>query len=123
MDAVEFLKAKNRMCKNERCEKCSFRSFCEFSYAEQAENAEDGVAIVEQWAKKHPVKTRQSEFLKIFPNARTASDGMPDICPIVVDKRSHNEDEEVVACFERDEEKCRDCRRGFWMAEIKDGES
>ena len=27
------------------------------------------VSKVEQWAKEHPIKTRQSEFLKMFPNA------------------------------------------------------
>ena len=30
---------------------------------------EETISKVEQWAKDHPVKTRQSEFLKMFPNA------------------------------------------------------
>lgn len=25
------------------------------------------ISIVEQWSKDHPIKTRQSEFLKMFP--------------------------------------------------------
>lgn len=48
-------------------------------------NIEETVSEVEQWAKDHPVKTRQSEFLKMFPNANTI-DGVLTICPIAIDK-------------------------------------
>lgn len=79
---------------------------------------EEIVSRVEQWAKEHPVKTRQSEFLKMFPNARIESDGMPSICPTVVDKRCHHKDDDAFFCLVRDEEECRMCRRDFWLAEI-----
>lgn len=69
------------------------------------------------------VKTRQSEFLKMFPNARIESDGMPSICPIVVDKRCHNKDYDALFCLVRDEEECRKCRRDFWLAEISEGKA
>lgn len=69
MDAVEFLKAKVRMCENIHCEACGLHSgniycvtYC-FVYPDEA------VAAVEKWAKEHPIKTRQSEFLKVIPNA------------------------------------------------------
>lgn len=117
MDAVEFLKAFGRLCNNYFCgDNCPLIDSCD-------DVSDDGyvrkVQIVEQWAKEHPVKTRQSEFLKMFPNARIESDGMPSICPIVVDKRCYNKDDDALCCFVRDEEKCRKCRCDFWLKEIE----
>lgn len=43
--------------------------------------------IILNWCKEHPIKTRQSEFLKIFPNVITDSDGVIDIAPCTVEKR------------------------------------
>ena len=117
MDAVEFLKALGRLCNNYLCgDNCPLIDSCD-------DESDDGyvrkVQIVEQWAKEHPVKTRQSEFLKMFPNARIESDGMPSICPIIVDKRCYNKDDDALCCFVRDEEKCGKCRRDFWLKEIE----
>ena len=36
--------------------------------------------IILNWCKEHPVKTRQSEFLKMFPNAKIIN-GAVAICP------------------------------------------
>lgn len=117
MDAVEFLKARSRMCNDNVCEgDCPLFYCCNDRIDD---NMVELVSIVEQWAKEHPVKTRQSEFLKMFPNARIESDGMPSICPIVVDKRYYNKDEYALFCIVRDEEKCRKCRRDFWLKEIE----
>lgn len=121
MDAVEFLKAKNRMCENEHCEKCLFRSFCESNFAEQAENAENGVAIVEQWAKEHPVKTRQSEFLTQWPNARLGATGCLMLCPIDVMGREYVS-KNIPGCINNGI-RCYQCRRDFWLAEIENGEA
>ena len=109
MDAVEFLKQYSRMV---AFGVQPFKVPSNLPY-------EEIVSRVEQWAKEHPVKTRQSEFLKMFPNARIESDGMPSICPIVVDKRCYNKDDDALCCFVRDEEKCRKCRRDFWLKEIE----
>ena len=117
MDAVEFLKALGRLCNNYLCgDNCPLIDSCD---DESDDSYVRKVQIVEQWAKEHPVKTRQSEFLKMFPNARIESDGMPSICPIIVDKRCYNKDDDALCCFVRDEEKCGKCRRDFWLKEIK----
>ena len=133
MDAVEYFKAYARMCDSfdskdnvtgKPCVGCPLDDIgrgCHMN--DLTNNAEECVAAVEKWAKEHPVKTRQSEFLKMFPNARIESDGMPSICPIVVDKRCHNKDDDALFCIVRDEEECRKCRRDFWMAEISGGEA
>ena len=113
MDAVEFLKQYSRMVAS------GVQPFAVPSSLPY----EEIVRCVEQWAKEHPVKTRKSEFLKMFPNARIESDGMPSICPIVVDKRCHNKDDDALFCLVRDEEECRKCRRDFWLAEISEGKA
>ena len=121
MDAIEFLRARRKLCDDNVCgESCPLFYCCD-------DALEDDriwqVLAVEQWSKEHPVKTRQSEFLKMFPNARIESDGMPSICPIVVDKRCHNKDDDALFCLVRDEEECRKCRRDFWLAEISEGKA
>ena len=89
MDAVKFLKENSRMCNRMDCSNCPVslnkngtgRTCEDFS-----ENyPEKYVAIVEKWSKEHPIKTRQSEFLKMFPNARMDGNGSVGLCPISVD--------------------------------------
>lgn len=69
MDAMEFCKQLDRICKSHwSCESCPLGDGkCSIRYI--GRNRESVVKIVEQWAKDHPAKTRQSEFLKQFPNA------------------------------------------------------
>ncbi len=82
MDALEYEKARIRMCnttllKEGSCVACQLydelKLRCRVMESVRSPADEDycrkTVSIVEQWAKDHPVKTRQSEFLKLFPNA------------------------------------------------------
>ena len=74
MDAVEFFKTVNRLCKNQSgCEKCPIHEngmgCIVKSDDDSIKSIDETVSKVEQWAKDHPVKTRQSEFLRMFPNA------------------------------------------------------
>lgn len=121
MDAVEFLKQFNRMCKaynDDGCKECpAYRHRCGEEFDGQEE---DGVSIVEQWAKEHPIKTRQSEFLKMWPDAEIGGDGLPNVAPCQLCLGLiHSE-------FPEDCESrglCVECRRDFWLAEIKDEEA
>ena len=65
MDAVEFVKQLRRM------DKSVIRKYSVFD-----DSPEDVVAEVEEWAKKNPVKTRQSVFLEQYP-AKRLSSGAP----------------------------------------------
>ena len=112
MDAVEFLKTLRRMCHCE-CLKCEFgkaRSGFETCPVWQRTHPEEAVEIAEKWAAEHPAKTRQSEFLKLFPNAQTDS-GCLNACPMDVfgntgiDCNKHT-------CFE--------CKKAFWLAEVEE---
>lgn len=120
MDAVEFLKERTRMCNfyMSRCMNCPGNkvAYC----ATLCAKAIDLVPIVEQWSKEHPVKTRQSEFLKMWPDAEIGGDGLPNVAPCQLCLGLiHSE-------FPEDCESrglCVECRRDFWLAEIKDGEA
>lgn len=51
-------------------------------------------------------KTRQSEFLKIFPKVGL-KEGVIDICPLFLDKSAN--------CIKVN---CRVCQKDFWLAEV-----
>lgn len=51
-------------------------------------------------------KTRQSEFLKMFPNSNQ-KEGVVDICPLILDKSEK--------CFKVN---CKECQKDFWLAEV-----
>lgn len=85
MDAVEYLKQKKRMTKDCKtgCDSCPFtytktgQTCINFQY----DHPEKAVSIVEQWAKKHSVRTYKSAFLEKFPDAELGcEDGTPYTC-------------------------------------------
>ena len=67
------------------------------------------IRVVEEWAKAHPVKTKLSKFLKLFPNASVQEDGCPSACIKIVDS--------TVSC--KDSEGCLECKKKFWMQEVE----
>ena len=113
MDAVKYLKTLRRMCDG-GCRKCEFeKRLSEFvtCTAWRKAHPEEAVAILEQWAKEHPAKTRQSEFLTMFPGADVGeTDGCLTLNPCHFYKKMQLE------CSGR---KCSDCRKAFWLAEVK----
>ena len=119
MDAVEFIKTRARMCRlYEDCENCPLDFFCAEEYQEQdsGDSAVGAVKAVEQWVKEHPVKTRQSEFLKMFPSA-LIDGGSLCICPKILDPKTYSTD---TGCSRIcNSITCRDCRRDFWLKEIE----
>ena len=106
MDAVEFIKQVRRMGK-QKGEAICFK-------LEEIDT--EIVERVEQWAKEHPVKTRQSEFLKMYPDAKIGEDGLPYIAPCQLDVGLiHGESKKD--CEDRGI--CNKCRRDFWLKEIE----
>lgn len=122
MDAVEYVKAMHRLCKSQDCyfgrtPGCPLLNKEGKKYGYCIANiggcAEKAVQIVEQWAKDHPVKTRQSEFLKLFPDARIRDDGVLHIVPCNLEKGLSKK------CAGKD---CDDCRREYWLEEVTDND-
>ena len=112
MDAVEYLKTLHRMC-DYKCDDCEFgeRSGGDACAFWQKTNPEEAVAIAEQWAKEHPAKTRQSEFLKHYPDAKILS-GCLHACPKDVFDNTN------IDC---NKQPCFTCKKEFWLAEVDVG--
>lgn len=109
MDVVEFLKAWKRMCMYEiYCENCKANDYCHF--INEMDEPEKLLSVVEEWAKEHPVRTRQSEFLKMFPNAILDVQGILRVCPNNLDVKFENCSGTV---------DCSDCRRDYWQTEVE----
>lgn len=119
MDAVEYIKALRRLCKMQKiCNGCPLRlngdciaGLCDDGLCDGAEKA---AQIVEQWAKDHPVKTRQSEFLKMFPNA-----DLTHLLPCHVEK-----DKRPMRCAKYGYLsitcRCDRCRDDYWNEEVSE---
>lgn len=118
MDAVEFFKTAKRLCEK-GCMKCPIRKkdICMVKRIARLDDAsdesiEETISKVEQWAKDHPVKTRQSEFLKMFPNA--------DLCRDVINILPCSVEKEMSKCC--DNKRCVECRREYWLEEMTDND-
>lgn len=119
MDAVKFVKTLGRMCDAE-CIKCEFwkrRSRWESCNSWQKKHPEEAVAIAEQWAAEHPIKTRQSVFLEQYPETRLMQDGIIKICPSAVSAAYREKDG---SCAILRSGSCTECRKAFWLAEVED---
>ena len=114
MDAVEYVKQRERMCDYYiDCDDCPAGNYEGCSSLDEIPNL---VPIVEKWAKEHSVKTRQSEFLKMWPDAEISDDGLPAVAPCQLNI-------ELLQCESQDDCEnrgvCGKCRRDFWLKEIE----
>ena len=111
MDALEFIKERNRMCRSfgGSCNGCpADKNICCSAFAWQ----EELVAVVEKWSKENPRKTRQDAFLEQWPNAQCL-DGILVLCPGWID-----------TCFScpiygNNNVDCATCRHEFWSQEVE----
>ena len=91
METVEYFKTKRRMLKTDNdgmctinCSTCGLSKYnngmnigcCAFEYL----CPEKAVAIVEQWAKEHPLRTYAKDFFEKFPDALKDHNGIPTSC-------------------------------------------
>ena len=121
MDAIEYLKVKARMCGAYNCNKCDLYHVAHMEdhmgcTGFEKEFPEKAVEIVERWAKEHPVKTRQSEFLKLFPNAELDEDGILYLMPCRLDRTFPKGVFEK--CYKTNN--CTKCRKDYWLSEVED---
>ena len=116
MDAVKFIKERDRMCKSfdAGCTGCPASNACknELCCAFDQGSTLDAtaqVSIVEKWSAAHTRKTRQSEFLNLFPDAEL-SIGTVNVCP-----NSLYEGKCDCARYQN----CLSCKREFWSQEVE----
>lgn len=117
MDALEFLRERKRMCNSYKdCEDCPLEgAICIASSTVPDGDYKRIIATVEQWSKEHPRKTRQTEILKMFPEAHVSANGSLYLCPASVSAayRDKNGNCKVRGL------KCADCRKEFWGQEVE----
>lgn len=121
MDAVKYLEEARRMCRfflNVACAGCPAlinRQYCMFSdvIVNYGTKTTDAVKIVEEWSKEHLIKTRNSEFLKHYPDARVQEDGTVELCPKWIDQ---NFDTGSIICHRT---RCDECKAEYWMQEVE----
>lgn len=107
MDAVECMKVITRMLKSGTID-CAIQKYIS---AQKKNDYEGMVEAAEQWAAEHPVKTRQSVFLKHYPGARITIDGYLHTCPMDVFSDTG------INCGAQT---CHECRKAFWSAEVEE---
>lgn len=119
MDAVKYLKEKGGMTNKclIKCENCQL-GFGNNNTDVGCRGLEDShpekaVEIVEAWAEEHPLKTRQSEFLRVYPNVEFEDNGIVDIDPCTMDTKQYARGN----C--KMQYSCSSCRREYWSQEVE----
>lgn len=120
MDAVKFLEEEGRMCNKYKyssdynCANCPCRiknnGTGEICISLRKKHPQKYVSIIEKWSYEHPVKTRQSEFLKMYPNVEL-EDGVIKIRPCLIDTEIKDDCSRLSPCF--------NCQKKYWLAEIE----
>lgn len=113
MDALEFLRERERMCNSyDGCKGCPCEKVrCALNSLTSDNDYKRLVVMVEEWSAAHPRKTRQSVFLEKWPEAEISfTDGCLTLNPCKFYKKMRKE------CVGR---LCSDCRREFWMQEVE----
>lgn len=109
-----FFKELKRMCNKYSCTACigcEINQHCYDSgcYGFVKNNPLKAVEIVQKWSDSNPVKTHQSMFLNMFPNA-IILDGVIDLCPKWIDEKIKCNYPQI-GCFK--------CKEKYWLAEVK----
>lgn len=107
MNTIEFVK------ELQRCSKYFGLHMCRFDVNVPVETLVKGIS---QWSKEHPVRTRQSEFLEIFPSAKLNDLEIVDICPQKVESS-------FICQYEISSYGCLDCMKKYWLEEVKEDAS
>ena len=122
MDAVKFIKERNRMCKSfdGGCKGCPAFNACEDELCcavgqGSPLDATAQIVMVEEWSAAHPRETRQSMFLKQWPEAAIDSYGVLNLCPTPISKSHRN----IYGKCAHAGVKCDQCRRESWMQEVE----
>lgn len=113
MDAIQFLKEKERMCKT--CGSCLLcPAWLDHECIVNARSSfapEQQINLVKEWSAAHPSKTRQSVFMEQWPDVYLDGHRVIAMSPCTLSKEYRDID-----CGLRD---CAECRKEFWMKEVE----
>ena len=117
MDAIQFIKEKERMCKaGGSCILCPacLDGACAVGLRSSVA-PERQINLVKVWAEQHPAKTRQDVFLEQYPEAKIDLNGVLMVCPAPI-FLSHRGKGGGCSYFNKN---CAVCRREFWSQEVE----
>lgn len=104
-----------RLCASfEKCNQCVLHKFCADQRNIFSNDIDKANEIIINWCEEHPIKTRQSEFLKLCPNAPKDENGIIAIPSCNV--------EEGYAIDNCSKKSCTQCRKEYWLAEVDENE-
>lgn len=109
MEAVEFLKLRRRFCGAHDCGSCMFDGCV--PDANDASIEQYATAVI-KWGEEHPVKTRKTEFLKMFPHSQ--EDPKTWLCVAYFDTTK------ACKASNPSDEMCEACREKFWDEELRE---
>lgn len=113
MEANKFIAEYKRLCDTyARCVDCPLyidKPCSEMPCRYTKDFADKLIKAVESWSTSHPITTRADLFKKIFPNTETDCFGLPNICPVHIDK--------TLPCPAN--MNCDECRRKYWGKEVQ----
>jgi len=96
MEAIKFMKELKRYCEITGCGKCEASYACNGVPADVKNvNIVESIEFIEKWSMDNPIKTRQSEFLKLYPNAPLNSNGYLIITPCALNKELYKRSCEI----------------------------
>lgn len=105
MDAVQFIKERNRMCEKyftQGCRGCPLENIMSCNYLYLMKNKEkDIVSVVKNWSEEHPAKTVLQDLLEKYPKT-ILMDTTPSFCPSAL---GYN----VVECDPNSDTNCEEC--------------
>lgn len=112
MDALEFLKTKNRMCEG-GCYICP-ADISHNAYGIGCESLaryypEEFVTIVTRWGKQHPHISKLDKLKELFPDVEE-SHGVPNLCPRIMQGITPSE-------FRCSTRRCEECLKNYWEGE------
>ena len=108
-----------RMCRTHHtdCSDCPMcNEVCTFFMDNDNTQIDEVNEIILKWCKEHPIKTRQSELLKKFPNAKIDNCGTSILCPQWVEK-DFKCNLQSLCCGGLP---CSECRKEYWLAEVEE---
>lgn len=121
MEVMEFIKTIKRYCENQcshegGCDDCRLADEhicnCQMQFDINFIGESD-IERLKKWAKENPVKTRQSEFLKMFPNVIIDHTlGCIFIAPCELDRAKYNYE----TCYNKN---CKECKSDYWLQEVE----
>lgn len=105
-----------RLCASfEKCNQCILLKYCAEQRNMFSNDIDKTNELILNWCKEHPMKTRQDELLKMFPNAKMDSDGIIIISPCSMEKNIIKTTPSTCLSIHGS---CNECRKEYWLAEV-----